>query len=62
MQGHVVLGRTGTGALGAAVALGALESGATVVVTYRDAHDRDALGLRAPPCRLGSASTASGPM
>ena len=48
MQGHVVLVTGGTGALGAAVALGALESGATVVVTYRDAHDRDALAARAP--------------
>ena len=48
MQGHVVLVTGGTGALGAAVALGALEAGATVVVTYRDGRDRDALAARAP--------------
>jgi NAD(P)-dependent dehydrogenase (short-subunit alcohol dehydrogenase family) len=47
MQGHVILVTGGTGALGAAVALGALEAGATAVVTYRDARDRDALAGRA---------------
>ena len=48
MRDHVVLVTGGTGALGAAVALGALEAGATTVVTYRDARDRDALAQRAP--------------
>jgi NAD(P)-dependent dehydrogenase (short-subunit alcohol dehydrogenase family) len=49
MRGHVVLVTGGTGALGAAVALAALEAGATAVVTYRDARDHDALAGRAPP-------------
>jgi NAD(P)-dependent dehydrogenase (short-subunit alcohol dehydrogenase family) len=49
MQGHVVLVTGGTGALGAAVALGAVEAGATVVVTYRDARDLEALVARASP-------------
>jgi NAD(P)-dependent dehydrogenase (short-subunit alcohol dehydrogenase family) len=48
MQGHVVLVTGGTGALGAAVALAVLEAGATAIVTYRDARDRDALAARAP--------------
>ncbi|HEY7142012.1 MAG TPA: SDR family NAD(P)-dependent oxidoreductase [Methylomirabilota bacterium] len=48
MQGRVVLVTGGTGALGAAVALGALEAGATAIVTYRDARDQDALLARAP--------------
>jgi NAD(P)-dependent dehydrogenase (short-subunit alcohol dehydrogenase family) len=48
MRDQVVLVTGGTGALGAAVALGALESGATAVVTYRDARDRDALAARVP--------------
>ncbi len=48
MRDRVVLVTGGTGALGAAVALGALEAGATTVVTYRDARDRDALVGRAP--------------
>lgn len=48
MRDHVVLVTGGTGALGAAVALGALEAGATAVVTYRDPRDRDALAGRAP--------------
>ena len=48
MQGHVVLVTGGTGALGATVALGALGAGATAVVTYRDARDRDALAARVP--------------
>jgi NAD(P)-dependent dehydrogenase (short-subunit alcohol dehydrogenase family) len=45
----VILVTGGTGALGAAVALGALEAGATAVVTYRDARDRDALAGRVAP-------------
>jgi NAD(P)-dependent dehydrogenase (short-subunit alcohol dehydrogenase family) len=48
MRDLVVLVTGGTGALGAAVALGALEAGATTVVTYRDARDRDTLVGRAP--------------
>jgi NAD(P)-dependent dehydrogenase (short-subunit alcohol dehydrogenase family) len=48
LRDHVVLVTGGTGALGGAVALGALEAGATAVVTYRDARDRDALTGRAP--------------
>lgn len=48
MHGQVVLVTGGTGALGAAVALGALDAGATVVVTYRDARDRDALARLVP--------------
>jgi NAD(P)-dependent dehydrogenase (short-subunit alcohol dehydrogenase family) len=48
MRDTVVLVTGGTGALGAAVALGALEAGARVVVTYRDARDRDALAARVP--------------
>ena len=48
MQGHVILVTGGTGALGAAVALGALDAGATAVVTYRDVRDRDALADRVP--------------
>jgi NAD(P)-dependent dehydrogenase (short-subunit alcohol dehydrogenase family) len=47
MRDRVVLVTGGTGALGAAVALGALEAGATAIVTYRDARDRDALVGRA---------------
>ena len=43
MDGQVILVTGGTGALGAAVALGALHAGATVVVTYRDERDRQAL-------------------
>jgi len=49
MSGHVVVVTGGTGALGAAVALGALQAGARVAVTYRDARDRDALAERVPP-------------
>jgi NAD(P)-dependent dehydrogenase (short-subunit alcohol dehydrogenase family) len=48
MQGRVVLVTGGTGALGSAVARGAVEAGATAVVTYRDAHDLDALRARIP--------------
>jgi NAD(P)-dependent dehydrogenase (short-subunit alcohol dehydrogenase family) len=48
MDGHVVLVTGGTGALGAAVALGALRAGAAVVVTYRDERERRALADRAP--------------
>jgi NAD(P)-dependent dehydrogenase (short-subunit alcohol dehydrogenase family) len=48
MQDRVVLVTGGTGALGVAVALGALEAGATTVVTYRDAGDRGALAGRVP--------------
>lgn len=48
MRDHVVLVTGGTGALGAAVALAALEAGATAIVTYRDARARDALAERAP--------------
>jgi NAD(P)-dependent dehydrogenase (short-subunit alcohol dehydrogenase family) len=47
MRDAVVLVTGGTGALGSAVTLGALEAGATVVVTYRDARDLDALAARA---------------
>jgi NAD(P)-dependent dehydrogenase (short-subunit alcohol dehydrogenase family) len=47
MRDAVVLVTGGTGALGAAVALGALEAGARVVVTYRDARDRETLAARA---------------
>jgi NAD(P)-dependent dehydrogenase (short-subunit alcohol dehydrogenase family) len=48
MRGQVVLVTGGTGALGAAVALAALQAEATAVVTYRDARERDALAGRAP--------------
>ena len=48
MRGHVVLVTGGTGALGSAVARGALDAGATAVVTYRDARDLDALATRVP--------------
>ena len=48
MRGQVVLVTGGTGALGSAVALGALDAGATVVVTYRDARDREGLAQIAP--------------
>jgi NAD(P)-dependent dehydrogenase (short-subunit alcohol dehydrogenase family) len=48
MQDTVVLVTGGTGALGAAVALGALEAGARVVMTYRDAGDLETLTARAP--------------
>jgi NAD(P)-dependent dehydrogenase (short-subunit alcohol dehydrogenase family) len=52
MRDRVVLVTGGTGALGATVALGALEAGATAIVTYRDARDRDTLvGRAAPPAR-----------
>jgi NAD(P)-dependent dehydrogenase (short-subunit alcohol dehydrogenase family) len=47
MRDAVVLVTGGTGALGTAVALGALEAGARVVVTYRDARDRETLAARA---------------
>jgi NAD(P)-dependent dehydrogenase (short-subunit alcohol dehydrogenase family) len=47
MRDAVVLVTGGTGALGAVVALGALEAGARVVVTYRDARDRETLAARA---------------
>jgi NAD(P)-dependent dehydrogenase (short-subunit alcohol dehydrogenase family) len=47
MRDAVVLVTGGTGALGSAVTLGALEAGARVVVTYRDARDLDALAARA---------------
>ena len=42
----MVLVTGGTGALGAAVALAAIEAGATAVVTYRETRDRDALAGR----------------
>ena len=48
MRDQAVLVTGGTGALGAAVALAALEADATAVVTYRDARDRDTLAGRAP--------------
>lgn len=48
MQGRVVLITGGTGALGSAVARGAVEAGATAVVTYRDARNVDALMARIP--------------
>lgn len=48
MQGRVVLITGGTGALGAAVALGALQADAIAVVTYRGGRDRDALTGRVP--------------
>ena len=48
MPDRVALITGGTGALGGAVALAALEAGETAVVTYRDARDRDALIARAP--------------
>jgi NAD(P)-dependent dehydrogenase (short-subunit alcohol dehydrogenase family) len=48
MRDHVVLVTGGTGALGTAVALAALQRDALVVVTYRDARDRDALAGRVP--------------
>jgi NAD(P)-dependent dehydrogenase (short-subunit alcohol dehydrogenase family) len=48
LDGQVVLVTGGTGALGAAVALGALRAGAAVVVTYRDERERRALADRAP--------------
>ena len=48
MQGHVVVVTGGTGALGAAVALGVLEAGATAIVTYRAVPEWDALAGRAP--------------
>jgi NAD(P)-dependent dehydrogenase (short-subunit alcohol dehydrogenase family) len=53
MQNQVVLVTGGTGALGAAVALAALEAGATAVVTYRDARDRDTLAARIPMADRG---------
>lgn len=46
MRDHVMLVTGGTGALGAAVALAAIEAGATAVVTYRETRDRDALAGR----------------
>ena len=48
MSDRVVLITGGTGALGAAVALAVLEAGATAIVTYRDARDRDTMTERAP--------------
>jgi NAD(P)-dependent dehydrogenase (short-subunit alcohol dehydrogenase family) len=48
MQDRVVLITGGTGALGSAVARGALEVGAVVVVTYRDAGDVDILRAGIP--------------
>ena len=48
MQGRVVLITGGTGALGSAIAHGALEAGATAIVTYRDARDLGALRDRVP--------------
>jgi NAD(P)-dependent dehydrogenase (short-subunit alcohol dehydrogenase family) len=48
MDGRVMVVTGGTGALGAAVALGGLHAGATVVVTYRDERDRRVLVDRAP--------------
>jgi NAD(P)-dependent dehydrogenase (short-subunit alcohol dehydrogenase family) len=48
MDGHVVLVTGGTGALGSAVAVGALHAGATVVVTYRDGREWNAAAGRAP--------------
>jgi NAD(P)-dependent dehydrogenase (short-subunit alcohol dehydrogenase family) len=47
MRDRVVLVTGGTGALGTAVVLAALEAGATAIVTYRGASDRDALAGRA---------------
>ena len=61
MRGHVVLVTGGTGALGSAVARGALEAGATAVVTYRDARDLDALRGARPRGRPATVSTASRP-
>jgi NAD(P)-dependent dehydrogenase (short-subunit alcohol dehydrogenase family) len=48
MSDRVVLITGGTGALGAAVALAVLEAGATAIVTYRDARERDTMTERAP--------------
>jgi NAD(P)-dependent dehydrogenase (short-subunit alcohol dehydrogenase family) len=48
MRDRVILVTGGTGALGGAVVHGALEAGATAVVTYRDARDLDALAERVP--------------
>ena len=48
MDGRVMLVTGGTGALGAAVALGGLRAGAFVVVTYRDERERRTLADRAP--------------
>jgi NAD(P)-dependent dehydrogenase (short-subunit alcohol dehydrogenase family) len=48
MRDQVVLVTGGTGALGAAVTLAALEAGATAVVTYRGARDRDTMAARVP--------------
>ena len=53
MRNQVVLVTGGTGALGAAVTLAALEAGAAAVVTYRDARDRDALSGRVPAADRG---------
>jgi NAD(P)-dependent dehydrogenase (short-subunit alcohol dehydrogenase family) len=53
MRNQVVLVTGGTGALGAAVTLAALEAGATVVVTYRDRRDRDTLAARVPAADRG---------
>jgi NAD(P)-dependent dehydrogenase (short-subunit alcohol dehydrogenase family) len=48
MRDQVVLVTGGTGALGAATALAALEAGATAVVTYRETRDRETLIGHAP--------------
>src|SRR5262249_11823143 len=48
MEGRVILVTGGTGALGSAVALGALHAGATVIVTYRDERNWRALVEHAP--------------
>jgi NAD(P)-dependent dehydrogenase (short-subunit alcohol dehydrogenase family) len=53
MRNQVVLVTGGTGALGTAVTLAALEAGATAVATYRDARDQDALTARAPAADRG---------
>ena len=53
LRDRVVLVTGGTGALGAAVVLGALEAGAIAVATYRDARDRDALTARTPEADRG---------
>jgi NAD(P)-dependent dehydrogenase (short-subunit alcohol dehydrogenase family) len=48
LDGRVMLVTGGTGALGAAVALGVLRAGALVSVTYRDEREWRALADRAP--------------
>lgn len=53
MPDRVLLVTGGTGALGGAVALAALDQGARVVATCRDARDGEALAARIPPASRG---------